>query len=55
MGIPQPRAPRRLSITVSFAVADKLRRVADWQGRSTSSLAAYLLEKAAEGLEEPPG
>ncbi|MEY3462452.1 MAG: CopG-like 1 or ribbon-helix-helix domain, 5 [Cyanobacteriota bacterium] len=49
------RAPRRISVTVSHAVWLKLRRVSDWQGRSTSNLAAYLLEKATEELQEPPG
>lgn len=38
------RKPRRLSITIPSDVLDRLNRQADEQGRSTSNLAAFLLE-----------
>lgn len=45
------RKPRRVSITVSQTVLDRLQRLSDEQGRSTSNLAAYLLETALDGLQ----
>ncbi len=39
------RVPRRLSISVSNELFTRLQDVADQQGRSTSNLCAYLLEK----------
>ena len=39
------RVPRRLSISVSNELFTRLQHVADQQGRSTSNLCAYLLEK----------
>jgi hypothetical protein len=41
---PGLRKPRRLSVTVPSEVLERLTRQADEQGRSTSNLAAYLLE-----------
>lgn len=38
------RKPRRLSVTIPSDVLDRLTRQADEQGRSTSNLAAFLLE-----------
>lgn len=45
------RKPKRVSITVSHKVLDRLQRASDEQGRSTSNLAAYLLEAALDALE----
>lgn len=42
--LPALRKPRRLSVTVPSEVLERLTRQADEQGRSTSNLAAYLLE-----------
>jgi len=41
------RSPRRISITVSHALAERLELSALQQGRSLSNLCAYLLEIAA--------
>jgi len=38
------RKPRRLTVTVPSEVLDRLTHTADLQGRSTSNLAAFLLE-----------
>ena len=48
------RKPRRVSITVSQTVIDRLQSLSDEQGRSTSNLAAYLLETALDALEPKP-
>lgn len=44
--------PRRISVTVPGHVYEALRDRADREGRTTSNLCAYLLEKALEG--DPP-
>lgn len=46
------RTPRRLSITVSDGLFRQLQELADEQGRSTSNLCAFLLERGAEGMKE---
>jgi hypothetical protein len=38
------RRPKRLTITLPYGVADRLREQSQWQGRSVSNLAACLLE-----------
>ena len=45
------RKPKRVSITVSHIVIERLQRLSDEQGRSTSNLAAHLLEVALDGLD----
>lgn len=40
------RKPRRLSVTIPYDVLQRLISAADEQGRSTSNLAAYLLENS---------
>ena len=40
------RRPVRVTITVSFQVFDAITSQADYQGRSTSNYAAFLLEDA---------
>ena len=49
------RAPRRISINVSHDLFRRLQEMADQQGRSTSNLCAYLLERMVEptGAEKP--
>ena len=42
------RKPRRLTITVSQHVLERLHRNADEQGRSLSNYAAFLLESALQ-------
>jgi hypothetical protein len=51
------RAPRRLSVTVSDALFLRLQQMADLQGRSTSNLCAYLLERVvqSDGESGAPG
>jgi hypothetical protein len=44
------RSPRRITITISYAVSERLVATALDQGRSVSNLCAYLLETAS-----PPG
>lgn len=44
--------PTRISITVPFRVFAALRDQADREGRSTSNLGAFLLEKALSQLIE---
>jgi len=39
------RKPRRVTITVSWQTYERLQQRADVEGRSTSNLSAYLLEK----------
>jgi hypothetical protein len=51
---PMMRTPKRVSITVSNSVLDRLQRLSDEQGRSTSNLAAHLLEVALDGLDAKP-
>lgn len=41
------RSPRRITITISHAVSERLMRTALDQGRSVSNLCAFLLESAA--------
>ena len=48
------RKPKRVSITVAQTVFDRLLARSDEEGRSTSNLAAYLLETALDGLEGKP-
>ena len=40
------RKPQRMTITVSWAVLDRLQQRSDAEGRSLSNLAAHLLEVA---------
>jgi transcription initiation factor TFIIIB Brf1 subunit/transcription initiation factor TFIIB len=47
------RTPRRISVTVPFAIYDQLAEKSDLEGRSVSNLAAYLLEAALSRLGEP--
>ena len=42
------RRPQRVTITVSYALHQRLTDQADSQGRSTSNLAAVLLEQALD-------
>jgi hypothetical protein len=49
------RAPRRLSVTVSDALFLRLQQMADLQGRSTSNLCAYLLERVVQSGGESEG
>lgn len=48
------RSPKRISITVAQTVVDRLEQRSFEEGRSTSNLAAYLLETALAGLDKPP-
>lgn len=48
------RSPKRISITVAQSVVDRLQQRSDEEGRSTSNLAAYLLEAALAALDSPP-
>ncbi|MFZ9621888.1 MAG: ribbon-helix-helix domain-containing protein [Prochlorococcaceae cyanobacterium] len=48
------RSPKRVSITVSQSVAERLEQRSGLEGRSTSNLAAYLLEVALDALEPRP-
>lgn len=49
------RRPKRITITVSHSVNEHLLNLSDEQGRSTSNLAAYLLEYALQAMDgEPP-
>jgi predicted CopG family antitoxin len=47
------RAPRRLSITISDAVYKRINDLADYEGRSTSNLCAFLLETAVRDKPDP--
>lgn len=46
------RAPRRISITLPLQPYERLQKRSDWEGRSLSNLAAYLLEQALEQWPE---
>ncbi len=48
------RSPKRVSVTVSHGVLSRLQTISDEQGRSTSNLAAYLLEVALDAMEGKP-
>lgn len=48
------RRPQRLTITVSYHVADHLVQQSFDQGRSISNLAAYLLERAITDPDSGP-
>lgn len=48
------RKPKRVSITVSQSVVDRLQSLSDEQGRSTSNLAAFLLETALDAMDGKP-
>lgn len=48
------RKPKRVSVTVSQGVLDRLQQLSDEQGRSTSNLAAYLIETALDALGPKP-
>ena len=43
------RKPQRMTITVSWALLDRLQQRSDAEGRSLSNLAAHLLEVATTG------
>jgi hypothetical protein len=45
------RAPKRISITLPMISFEQLQKRSDWEGRSLSNLAAYLLEKALTEFE----
>lgn len=45
------RRPRRVSITVADSIYQQLLERSDYQGRSLSNLASYLLEQALEQLK----
>lgn len=45
------RKPKRVSITVAQTVLDRLQQRSDEEGRSTSNLAAYLLEMALDAMD----
>jgi hypothetical protein len=49
------RAPRRISITLPLHPYEQLLKRSDWEGRSLSNLAAFLLEQALNDLERPQG
>jgi hypothetical protein len=40
------RHPQRISITISWALHQRLMTKSDWEGRSLSNLSAHLLELA---------
>jgi len=48
------RSPKRITITVSHHVCQHLLSLSDEQGRSTSNLAAHLLEVALNALDGKP-
>jgi hypothetical protein len=48
------RSPRRLTVTLPFALYCALVERSDQEGRSLSNLAAYLLEAALQGPAEAP-
>lgn len=48
------RKPRRVSVTVSQGVMDRLQLRSDEQGRSTSNLAAHLIEIALDAMDGKP-
>ena len=48
------RAPKRISITLPMRPYEQLLKRSDWEGRSLSNLAAYLLEKALTEVTSPP-
>lgn len=45
------RAPKRISITLPLRPYEQLLKRSDWEGRSLSNLAAYLLEQALSEFE----
>lgn len=45
------RAPKRISITLPLRPYEQLLKRSDWEGRSLSNLAAYLLEQALNEFE----
>ena len=45
------RAPKRISITLAMQPYEQLQKRSDWEGRSLSNLAAYLLEQALSEFE----
>jgi len=49
------RAPRRISITLPLRPYEQLLKRSDWEGRSLSNLAAFLLEKALNEFERQQG
>jgi hypothetical protein len=46
---PMHRSPRRVTITVPYALYSELLARSDQQGRSLSNLAAFLIEAAISG------
>ena len=49
------RAPKRISITLPLRPYEQLLKRSDWEGRSLSNLAAYLLEQALNEFERQQG
>jgi hypothetical protein len=47
--LPMQRAPQRVSISMSWALHQRLLQRSDWEGRSLSNLCAHLLEVATAG------
>ena len=45
------RKPTRITITISHHLFEAITNQADYQGRSTSNLAAFLLEAALESKQ----
>lgn len=54
MPTPIQPVPTRVTITVPYEVFTRLRDRADHEGRSTSNLAAFLLERALRPAMQPP-
>ena len=54
MPTPIQPAPTRVTITVPYEVFTRLRDRADHEGRSTSNLAAFLLERNLRPVMPPP-
>ncbi len=48
-----PRSPRRLTVTIPYALYERLVAESDHQGRSLSNYAAFLLETSLGPM--PPG
>jgi hypothetical protein len=48
------RAPRRISITLPLLPYERLLKRSDWEGRSLSNRAAFLLEQALNEMPQPP-
>ena len=46
------KSPKRITITLPHNAYESLLKKSDWEGRSLSNLAAFLLESALEKLED---